>query len=116
MTSMANIFLELERKFWLQGAGFYRENLSEESIMLFPGAGLMRRAEIIEGIEKGPRWREVRIHDEHLLDLGPDARLLCYQVTARRDGEAPYSALASSTYVRRDNTWRLIFHQQSPLG
>jgi hypothetical protein len=76
---------------------------------------LVRRAEAIDGIEKGQRWNHVEIRDAHTLDLGPDARLLCYQVNAQRKGEE-YSALVSSAYVRRDSTWRLAFHQQSPIG
>jgi hypothetical protein len=32
---------------------------------------------------------------------------------ARRD-EQEYSALMSSTYVRREDGWKLVFHQQTP--
>lgn len=112
---MIDFLIDLERKFWLEGAEFYREHLADDFLMLFPGVGLMRRAEAIEGVEGGRRWTEVDIHDELILDLGPDNRLLCYEAKARREGEAEYSALVSSVYVRRDGTWKLTFHHQSPI-
>jgi hypothetical protein len=106
--------VRLERGFWLESADFYRQNLAEEVLMVFPGAGVMRRADVIEGIEAAPRWLRVEIGGEQLLELGPESRLLCYHALAHRDGESEYSALVSSVYVRRGGAWKLVFHQQSP--
>ena len=39
--------------------------------------------------------------------------LVSYAVTARR-GDAPYAALVSSLYVRHEDGWRLVLHQQTP--
>jgi hypothetical protein len=40
--------------------------------------------------------------------------VLVYSVVAQREGLEPYSAVVSSTYVRRDGEWKLAFHQQTP--
>jgi hypothetical protein len=109
------LLIDLERRFWRDGADFFRQQLTDDFLMLFPGTGMMRRAEAIDGVAAGQRWDHVEIHDAHTLVLGPDARLLCYQAEAERNGEG-YSALVSSAYVRRDGTWKLAFHQQSPIG
>lgn len=110
------LLTDLERKFWLEGAAFYREHLADDFTMLFPGVGVMDRAEAIAGIEQGPRWTEVEIHDAQMIDLSPDNRVLYYKATARREGEETYSALVSSVYVHRESKWKLIFHQQSPVS
>ena len=39
---------------------------------------------------------------------------MTYGVVAQRDGAEEYSALIASTYVRRDEGWRLAVHQQTP--
>lgn len=114
MSELESVLVDLERKFWLNGADFYREHLADEFLMLFPGIGVMGRDEAIQGIEAGPRWTGVEIGDARVLDLGPGTRLLCYQASGRRRGEGEYAALVSSVYVNRDGAWKLTFHQQSP--
>jgi hypothetical protein len=108
--------LRLERGFWLEGADYYREHLAEDFLMLFPGLGTISRAEAIRGLDAGPRWSELETAEERVLHLGPDARLLCYEARARRDGGERYSALAGSVYVHREGAWSLVYHQQSPTG
>ena len=38
-----------------------------------------------------------------------------HKATARRKGESPYVARASSAYVSDGRAWKLAFHQQTPL-
>jgi hypothetical protein len=35
-------------------------------------------------------------------------------VHAEREGQPPFTAVLSSTFVRHGGEWRLAFHQQSP--
>ena len=50
------------------------------------------------------------------MELTKDVALLIYRAVARWAHEsAPYTALASSVYVRRGESWKLALHQQSPL-
>ena len=39
-----------------------------------------------------------------------------FQGTGLRGASNPYVALCSSTYVRQNAAWKLLAHQQTPLG
>jgi len=41
--------------------------------------------------------------------------VLGYIATASREGAAPWRAACSSTWARRDNEWKIVQHQQTPL-
>lgn len=102
----------LEHRFWLEGAPLYRERLTTDSAMVFAGMGIMDRAAIIESIANGPRWRDVTLADRHDIRRNGLA-ILAYSATARREDGEPYRALCSSTYIDQNDTWMLVFHQQT---
>jgi hypothetical protein len=52
--------------------------------------------------------------DPRVVALNQDSGVVVYAVVAQREGEDPYSAVISSTFVREDGAWRLAFHQQTP--
>lgn len=105
---------DLERRFWLDGAEFYRQHLAEEVLMVFPGVGAMNRPDAIAGVEAAPRWTHVEMVDEHIMEIGSSTRILCYRAKARREEDGEYSVLVSSLYVREGGEWKLKFHQQTP--
>ena len=95
------------------GAAFYREVLDDEVVMLLPGGLLLDdRDGIIESMS-GPPWTSHRLSDLAERRPTPDTALVTYGVVAHR-GDVEYSALVSSLYVRREQGWRLAFHQQTP--
>jgi hypothetical protein len=56
------------------------------------------------------------LEDVRVVWLTDDSAVVRYRATARRDGDdTTYSALIGSVYVRRDATWKLAFHQQTPV-
>lgn len=104
----------LEREFWLGGADVYRRHLADDALMVFPGM-VLPKSQTVDSIASAPRWTDVTFSDERLVWLAPDVVALVYHATASREHDpAPYSALASSIYVRRDGDWQLALHQQSP--
>lgn len=116
MTDLQEL-LRLEEDFWKGDAAFYAENLTADSIMLFPGLGTLERDEIIAGIEGGQRWESVKIRDARLLQLSDRAVVLSYAAEATMQGaDSPYTALVGSAYRHENGAWKLAFHQQSPLG
>ena len=105
---------QLERDFWTAGAEYYRQHLADEALMVFPGMVLDKPA-TIESMAAAPRWSDVTFHDRRSIRLSEKAVAIHYRATARRQGEpAPYRALITSVYVRRENAWLLVVHQQTP--
>ena len=50
-------FWDLEKHFWTEGKGFYRDNMARNAIMVFPApVGLLSGQEIIDGLDGAPRW------------------------------------------------------------
>jgi hypothetical protein len=95
-------------------AEFYERVLDEEVVMLLPGGlRLTDRAAVVASMGGAP-WASYRLEEPQVHALGEDAAVVTYGVVAQRDGSPPYSALISSTYVRRAGGWRLALHQQTP--
>jgi hypothetical protein len=95
------------------GPEFYGEVLDDDVVMLLPGGIVLDERGAALDAMSGPPWSAH--HLEHLGEHRPtaDTGLVTYGVVATR-GELEYSALVSSLYVRRDDGWRMAFHQQTP--
>jgi Domain of unknown function (DUF4440) len=113
--------IELEERGWQAlSAGpqaateFYESVLDDDVVMLLPGGlRLDDRAAIIASMG-GPPWASHRLEEPRVLPLTADTAVVIYGVVAERSGSPPYSALISSTYVRRGDGWKLAIHQQTP--
>lgn len=113
--------IDLEEQGWraLSAAGdaardFYSRVLREDAVMLFPGKlRIVGRAAILDSLAAQP-WESFHVSNAACVPLSADAATVIYEVTARREGSAPYSALVSSTYVRGARGWQLVVHQQTP--
>lgn len=93
---------------------FYKEVLAREVLMLFPGGMVIEdRSDVISSMG-GPPWDGFEISDERVLELGDAVAAVIYRATAKR-GEAEYTALFNSTYIREDGMWKLALHQQTPV-
>lgn len=114
--------IELEQQGWkaLSMAGdagkeFYASVLREDAVMLFPGG--MRidgRERILQSLGPQP-WERFQIENPKVVLLTPNVATLLYRVTAQRKASQPFVALISSTYVRHDQDWKLVIHQQTPV-
>jgi hypothetical protein len=117
--SIEQILTTLERQGWEaltagRGAGFYREHLTADALMVFP-FGVLEREQSIEAIDAAPPWATYHIDESRVIALDGNSALITYRVTAQREGQPPYTAILTSGYVRRDGAWKLAFHQQTPL-
>jgi hypothetical protein len=92
---------------------FYREVLDTHVVMLLPGGMTLDDRETIVASMGGAPWTSFRLENLAVLHLTPDTGVVTYGVVAQR-GDTAYSALISSVYVRRDDGWKLAFHQQTP--
>ena len=97
----------------LAARGFYKEVLADRAVMILPGGIILENVEsILDSFDSQP-WDWFRIEDEKIIHLSENAYLLYYHVNAQRQSEAIYSANVSSMYIRADEGWKLIFHQQT---
>jgi hypothetical protein len=112
--------VSVERKLWTNDTVFYRDNLTDDCLLVFPETDVISRDMAVDAIrkenEEGRRWGEVDFSDTRKLRLAEDAALLSYRVTARWEHEtSATTALASGLYIRCDGAWKLALHQQTPI-
>lgn len=93
---------------------FYRQVLDRDVTMLFPGGMVLTDRDTILESMGGQPWATFRFDDPRVSRPTDDTGLVTYGVVAHREGAPEYSALISSMYVRRDNGWKLTFHQHTP--
>jgi hypothetical protein len=113
--------IELEKQGWRAlstggdaGKKFYMSVLREDAVMLFPGGmRLAGRERILQSIGSRP-WDSFDIENPAVIQLAANAATVVYTANAQREGNEPYVALISSTYVH-DRTWQLVVHQQTPV-
>ena len=110
--------VDLEREGWEalssgRGGEYYREHLADNALMAF-SFGVMTRDEAIAAMESAPPWASFELKDPRVVELTEDSGVVVYAVEARREGQEPYAAVVSSTFVRHDGAWKLAFHQQTP--
>jgi hypothetical protein len=113
--------VELELQGWRalsstgkQARAFYERVLDDRVLMLLPGGVVLDdRTTILQTMSRQP-WAAYKLEKAVVLALSPDVAVVAYGVVARRAGAAVYSAQVSSTYVRREDGWKLAVHQQTP--
>ena len=117
--SLEESLVALEHQGWQAlsegtGADFYRACLTDNAVMVFPGM-VMNREQSIEAMEAAPPWESFQITEPTVVQLTDESAVLTYKATAQRAGQEPYSALMTSAYVDQAGTWKMAFHQQTPL-
>lgn len=113
--------IELERAGWealstggAKAASHYAEVLAPEVLFLLPGGTVLDdRGTVIHSMSGAP-WSSHDLFDERVVELSKDCAMVAYRARAVRD-DVEYSALISSTYVRRELDWKLAVHQQTPM-
>jgi hypothetical protein len=112
-----NDLISIERRGWealcsKDAASYYRQHMTEDALMAFP-FGVMNKEEALSAMAAAAPWSRYEMQDPRVVRLGPDSGVVAYSVIAQREGEDPFSAVLSSTFVRRHGEWKLAFHQQS---
>jgi Domain of unknown function (DUF4440) len=92
---------------------FYDRVLDEQVVMLLPGGMVLDDRDTILDSMSGQPWSRYALEDVRSFRPASDIGVVTYGVVARRDDQQ-YSALMSSLYVRREDGWKLVFHQQTP--
>jgi Domain of unknown function (DUF4440) len=112
--------LEIERSLWTNDAEGYYQLYSPNALLVFPGVGRIDRDRAVAAIRKenaeGRAWAEVTMDDVDGRWIVPDAvALVTYLAMARWNYESAASGyLCSTVYLRRQDTWQVSLHQQTP--
>lgn len=117
--SLEDELFEIEQGFWVSGRDHFLKHVDASCMLAFPQAGEMHgifsREHVAGTATSSNRWRDFRMGDRHLLEPHADVAIISYRADATRPAGEPYSALISSAYVRREDGWKLAFHQHSPV-
>lgn len=117
--ALADDLYRIEEGFWRGGRDHFLAHVDATCLLAFPQMpemhGVHSRAEVAETASDPARWRELSMTDRQLVQPGAEVAIISYRADAvGREGQG-YSALIGSAYVRRDDGWKLTFHQHSPV-
>ena len=113
--------ITIERTLWENNAEIYHDRYSPEALLIFPSVGRIDRDTAVAAIgqenAEGRAWAEVRFDDvDGRWITSAAAALITYMATARWNYESTASkTLCASVYVRVEGSWRVAFHQQTPV-
>ena len=115
MTEKEDLWV-LEERFWTEGAESARHLTAKNAVFIFPyPVGILQGDRLWGKKEVAQRWRSVVMSDR-FISLKGDIAVLAYHVSAERSSDPIYEALCTSTYLRDDDTWLRMAHQQTPAG
>lgn len=104
----------LEEQFWTEGAESARHMTAKDAVFIFPfPVGILKGDKLWSEKEVAQRWRSVVMSDRHITRKDAIA-VLAYHVSAERSDVPIYEALCTSTYLKDDNKWLRLSHQQTP--
>jgi hypothetical protein len=121
--AMVQTIIELEEQGWQSlssgtndSLAFYDRILRSDAVMLFPGGLILEgKKKILDSLAAQP-WKTFRMEKPQVVSPTQGVGVLFYRVTAQRQSSMAYTALISSTYVLEDGTWKLVFHQHTPVA
>ena len=106
---------DLDRQFWLGRASFHDETVGDETIMCFGRPrGALRGSDARRALSKAPTWTDVEMTDRVLSRPAEDLAVTGYTAHGHA-GDVVHKVFCSSTWHRRDGTWRQVQHQQTLL-
>jgi hypothetical protein len=113
--SLENELFEIEDNFWRGGPEAYHRHADQQCLVAFSEmAGVMSNDAIAKSAEKG-RWHDISVRRKGIAELSDKSAVITYECSAKRKDGQPYHALVSSGYAKREDGWKLAFHQQTPI-
>lgn len=107
---------DLEERFWTGGADSARQMTAKDAVFVFPyPAGILQGDALWRGRDVAQRWRSVVMSDRYLSRQG-DIAVMAYRVSAERSDMPIYEALCTSTYLKDEDKWLRLTHQQTPAS
>jgi hypothetical protein len=117
--SLQDDLFAIEQGFWLGDQAFFRDHVDDRCLLAFPTMpdfhGVHSREEVAATASQPNRWRDLKMSSRAMVRPSDQVAIVSYRAEATRADGQPYAALIGSAYVRRDDGWKLAFHQHSPL-
>ncbi|QXV55749.1 hypothetical protein [Amycolatopsis sp. TNS106] len=114
-----NALTELERRAWCilssgpaAARAFYETVLDGKIVVLLADRLPIQERDLALTALCEAKWDACRFGEMNAGRLSSAVGFVGYDFTATKDG-VPYSARVSSVYVRRDEGWKLVFHQHA---
>lgn len=105
---------DMEERFWTGGADSARRMTGKNAVFVFPyPAGILQGSSLWREADVAQRWRSVEM-SEQFISIQHGIAVLAYHVSAERGDSPTYTALCTSTYIRDDEAWLRLAHQQTP--
>lgn len=115
MTDIAEIW-DMETRFWTQGAEYARNMSTKDAVFVLPyPVGILQGETTWREDAVAQRWRSVVMTERYLSRQG-NIVTLAYHVSAERGDSPILEALCTSTYLKDDDKWLRLAHQQTPTG
>lgn len=109
------VLWDMEERFWTSGAENARATTATNAVMIFPyPPGILQGDQIWSNLRERTGWRSVVMAERRVMRSG-DIAILTYRVSAEKPDVAISKALCASTYLRDDDRWLRISHQQTAL-
>jgi hypothetical protein len=109
------VLWDMEEHFWTGGADNARATTATNAVMVFPyPPGILQGEQIWTYIRQSIGWRSV-VMAERRVTLCRDIAILTYRVSAEKANVPIYKALCASTYLKDDDRWLRISHQQTTV-
>ncbi len=107
---------DMEERFWTQGADNARTMSAKNAVFVFPyPVGILSGSAVWREADVAQRWRSVDMSDRYI-SVEEAVAVLAYRVAAERGDEPVYTALCTSTYLRDEDRWLRLTHQQSAIN
>jgi hypothetical protein len=116
MSNSKDEILNLERQFWqATDSRFYKDTMDEGAVIVMEPAGFLDKSTAVKMADSGQAgFTDVKIQDVKTLELTPDCVAIAYHGEGTsRQGKRQRSSV-SSTYVRRNGTWKLAMTTHQP--
>jgi hypothetical protein len=93
---------------------YYRANVTDDALFVFPYF-VMDKARCADAVDASGGWSSFAMDEPRVVRFGENAGIVVYRATAQQGDGDPYVAYMSTAYVRRDGSWKVAYHQQTPV-
>lgn len=98
------------------GADFYAKVTAEEAVFAVPSPqSSLSRQRTLNEVANAPDIETYQILEFHERELDENSRIVFYEMYQKRVGLDGIYAAISTVYVRRQDRWLMMYHQQTPL-